>query len=114
MFSDPTVFVIGAGGSAEYGIAVGEQLKQKISDLLNFYYDNWQLTRGDEQIAEWLKRYNQAKTGQYHMANEHFTSARLISEAMPHALSIDNFIDAHRGNENVSLCAKLGSLRLFY
>jgi hypothetical protein len=111
VFSDPTVFVIGAGASAEYGISVGDQLKHKISGLLNFYYDGGYLSRGDEQIEEWLRRHNQSKTGQYVLSPEHFGSARLISDAMPHALSIDNFIDAHRGNDDIALCAKLGIVK---
>lgn len=34
-------------------------------------------------------------------------AARLISEAMPHAISIDNFINAHRDSPFVECCAKL-------
>ena len=108
MFSEPTVFVVGAGASAEYGIAVGDKLKLEIAHLLNLYYDGGQLTRGDHQIDEWLRRHNQATTGSYQISQAQFRSARLISDAMPHALSIDNFIDAHRGDEEIALCAKLG------
>lgn len=111
MFSEPTVFVVGAGASAEYEIAVGDTLKLKIAELLDFYFDGHQLSRGDYQIAEWLKRRNQAASGIYQLSQKHFRSARLISQAMPHALSIDNFIDAHRGDENVSLCAKLAIVK---
>ena len=111
MFSHPTVFVVGAGASAEYEIAVGDTLKFKIADLLDFYFEGHQLTRGDYQISEWLKRYNQSTGGRYQMSQEHFRSARLISQAMPHALSIDNFIDAHRGDENVAICAKLAIVK---
>lgn len=111
MFSEPTVFVVGAGASAEYDIAVGDRLKFKIADLLDFYFDGHSLSRGDYQVAEHLKRHCQAATGIYQMSQEHFKSARLISQAMPHALSIDNFIDAHRGNESVALCAKLGIVK---
>ena len=111
MFSEPTVFVVGAGASAEYGIAVGDTLKFKIAQLLDFYFDGYDLTRGDHQIVELLKRYNQTTTGQYGISQDQFQSARLISQAMPHALSIDNFIDAHRGDENVALCAKLGIVK---
>jgi len=105
------VFVIGAGASAEYGIAVGDALKFKIADLLEFYLDGGQLTRGDHQIAESLRRQNHSTTGAYQMSQEDFRSSRLISRAMPHALSIDNFIHAHRGDESVALCAKLGIVK---
>ena len=107
MFSEPTAFIIGAGASAEYNIAVGDKLKLKIAELLNFYFDGGALSRGDGRIAEHLKQHSQQVTGQYVLSQEHFKAARLISQAMPHALSIDNFIDAHRGNEAVALCAKL-------
>jgi hypothetical protein len=111
LFSEPTVFVIGAGASAEYNIAVGDTLKFKIADLLDFYFDGYELSRGDHQIVELLKRHSQASRGSYGLSEEQFKSARLISQAMPHALSIDNFIDAHRGDENVALCAKLAIVK---
>jgi hypothetical protein len=111
VFSTPTVFVVGAGAGAEYDIAVGDTLEFKIASLLDLYFDHHELTRGDYQIAEWLKRLNQANGGGYGVSQEHFRSARLTSQAMPHALSIDNFIDAHRGDENVALCAKLGIVK---
>lgn len=112
MFSEPTVFVVGAGASAEYGIAAGDSLKSKIATLLDFYFeDGHKLIRGDFQIAELLKRHNQAATGTYEMSQAHFKSSHLISRAMPHALSIDNFIDAHRGDDDVALCAKLGIVK---
>lgn len=111
MFSEPTVFVVGAGASAEYDIAVGDTLKFKIAELLDFYFDGHDLSRGDHQIAEWLRRHSQSRGGGYQVSQEHFRSSRLISQAMPHALSIDNFIDAHRGDENVALCAKLGIVK---
>ncbi|QIL03186.1 hypothetical protein G7078_10620 [Sphingomonas sinipercae] len=111
MFSEPTVFVVGAGASAEYKIAVGDSLKFKIADLLDLHFDWSELTRGDYQIVEWLRRHNQAVSGSHKVSDQDFKSARLISQAMPHALSIDNFIDAHRGNESIALCAKLGIVK---
>lgn len=111
MFDSPTVFVIGAGASAEYGIAVGDTLKAKIASLLGFYFDGYALQSGDGQLCETLKRHNHAITGQYGLSAPHFQAARHISDAMPHALSIDNFIDAHRGNEPIELCAKLGIVK---
>lgn len=111
MFEAPTVFVIGAGASAEYDIAVGDKLKHRISSLLNFYFEGYTLESGDFQICETLKRHSQSATGQYGMSSGHFGASRHIAEAMPHALSIDNFVDAHRGNDAIELCAKLGIVK---
>lgn len=111
MFASPTVFVVGAGASADFEIAVGDGLKAKIADLLNFYFSAGQLQRGDPQIAEALNRHAQLANGNSFSWQNVVPKARLISGAMPNAISIDNFIDAHRGDEEVEVCAKIGIVK---
>lgn len=103
-----TVFILGAGASAEVGLPLGDQLAHQIGSLLDLRYDDFgRLSGGDPQIAEALRR--RAKTPQQIDAYVH--AARRISDAMPLAASIDNFLDAHRGNEHIELCGKLAIVR---
>jgi hypothetical protein len=50
MFSCPTVFIIGAGASAEFGFPTGAALKQMVSEGLRFEYDEIGVIRGDREI----------------------------------------------------------------
>jgi hypothetical protein len=43
--------------------------------------------------------------------NPYLHEARHIRDALPQAISIDNFIDAHRDNDKISLCGKLAIVR---
>jgi hypothetical protein len=49
------------------------------------------------------------KTGED--VNSYLHEARKICDAMPQAISIDNYIDAHSMNPNLVLCGKLGIAR---
>jgi len=81
-----TVFVIGAGASCEVGLPVGEELKGKISQLLNIQYDNFRtkMKSGDHTIQQAL-----CKTNNYHRLA---LAALRIKDALPLAISIDNFM----------------------
>lgn len=43
--------------------------------------------------------------------NPYLHAAWRIRDAMPQAISIDNFIDSHRSDEKIALCGKLGIAR---
>lgn len=43
--------------------------------------------------------------------NPHLRAARRIRDAMPQAISIDNFIDNHQGDEKIELCGKLAIVK---
>ncbi|MCD4813844.1 hypothetical protein K8S19_09170 [bacterium] len=102
-----TVFIIGAGASAEVGLPVGNLLKLQIAGLLNIEYDHVQ-TKGDRKIGEALENKFASVQG---ALQKHVEAARCIRNALPSAPSIDNFIDSHRGNESIELCAKLAIIR---
>jgi hypothetical protein len=55
MFSQPIVFVVGAGASAEYGMPTGAEMKHKIAQALNFTHVARGLT-GDREFYEILIR----------------------------------------------------------
>jgi hypothetical protein len=99
-----TVFILGAGASAEVNLPVGDKLTTEIGKLLNFVYSrSGERTSGDALIDEALR----GLKGSEH----YFHAARRVSEAMSLAASIDNYLDAHREDKHISLCGKLGIVR---
>jgi hypothetical protein len=107
-----TVFIVGAGASAEVGLPVGSGLAERIGRLLDIQYRNFnELTSGDILLAETLQYCAQRNASGQHDQNQLFAAGRLIGQAMAASLSIDNFIDWHRGNAAVELCGKLAIAR---
>lgn len=104
-----TVFVLGAGASYEFGLPVGETLKETISRLLRFKFDFSALKTGDGityQAIEYIARESGVRD-----VNPWIQAAREISDAMPLSLSIDNYLHIHRGNKYVEQCGKLAIVR---
>ncbi|NOR45909.1 MAG: hypothetical protein GQ534_10020 [Candidatus Delongbacteria bacterium] len=109
--SDKTVFVIGAGASKEVNLPVGKELKLRISELLNIKFVRSQINKGDEIIASAFKKHVLDIKGNQADYNQYLIEAKKISKALPLAISIDNYIDAHRENENISFCGKLAIVK---
>jgi hypothetical protein len=107
MVAPKTVFVVGAGASYEFGLPVGNVLKDQIAAALAFKFDGVSTSCGnaDHFIYETLQTYTQVnrdkKFGELIKASVH------ISSAMPLAPSIDNFIHVHNGNREVEFCGKI-------
>jgi regulator of RNase E activity RraB len=107
-----TVFVIGAGASKEANLPTGYELKSKISQLLDIRFPNgYQQTSGDYVITTALRRLVQNPEGRSGDINPYLHEAWHIRDALPQAISIDNFIDAHRDNDKIALCGKLAIVR---
>jgi len=105
MFRSKTVFVVGAGASREAGLPTGTELRPVIASKLDIRYKiNGELISGNREIADALRGHAQ-KNGED--VNSYLLQASKISEAMPQAISIDSFIDAHRGDASIELCGKL-------
>jgi hypothetical protein len=109
MFSARTVFVVGAGASREAGLPTGAELRSVIADKLNmkwdFSADPYSPKSGDRAIAGALIEYSRQLKQD---PNSFIAEAWKISGAMPQAISIDNFMDAHADNDKLQLCGKLG------
>jgi hypothetical protein len=58
MFNKTTIFIIGAGASAECGLPTGSQLKQDIAEGLYFYFEEGRLSKGDEALFRTLREHN--------------------------------------------------------
>lgn len=105
------VLVVGAGASKEARLPVGSELKTHIAAALNIRYrQGYQRTSGDELIVEAL-RHIVVRCQPREDINSYLSAARRVSDAMPQAISIDNFIDSHRGEEKISICGKLAIAR---
>jgi hypothetical protein len=107
-----TVFVIGAGSNVEIGMPSGNELKDKITNSLNFIRNDHDGTfSGDKTIFSALHTYTRGP-GPYgniyaDRAGNLFDTAINISKAMSLSISIDNYIEAHKGNKQIELCGKL-------
>jgi len=106
-----TVFVIGAGASKEVNLPTGYELKQSISSLLDITFDYTQQKSGDPQIVSALRAIVKKPDGQRGDIKPYLHEAWHIRDALPLAISIDNFIDSQRGNEKISVCGKLAIVK---
>lgn len=105
--SKKTVFIIGAGASKEANLPTGTELKGEIAKLIDFEDDQ---NRGDSRIIEAIHQMVRDSKRADEL-DSYANAARHISSALPLAISIDNFIDAHRDDAKIALCGKLAIVR---
>ena len=102
MFKSRTLFVIGAGASAEVGLPVGDQLREDISKRVDIRFSHsYTLESGDQDICETLRRISGGKI------NDYLPACWKIRDGIILANSIDNFIDSHRQEPKIQICGKL-------
>ncbi len=113
MFKTETLFIIGAGASCEAGLPSGEGLKTDIARLLDIRFeDGWSLSKGDYEVVRAIKERVKLPSGQAGNGNPYYAKGRTIAEVVPTtAISIDNYLDAHRGDKEMELCGKLGIIK---
>lgn len=111
--SKNTVFIIGAGASSEVNLPFGDELKNEITQLLDMRYDDFgtKLEHGDYPITQALRYFVQKQNSKIVDINPYLEKAWFIRDALPLAISIDNFIDAHRDDDKIALCCKLAIVR---
>lgn len=106
MIKRKTVFVVGAGASCEVGLPTGQELRSKIAEALNILFpDGYQQQSGSRLICQAIQQYCQ-QSGLRDI-NPFLKAGWTIRDAAPLALSIDNFIDAHREDKKIEMCGKL-------
>lgn len=103
-----TVYVVGAGASAELNMPTGFALKKTIGELLRFEFDGQKRIGGDGLIADSIVQHAEHNNVDHDLF---FHAAAQIANALPLAISIDNFLDAHRNNTYINLVGKLGIAR---
>jgi hypothetical protein len=112
MLQSKTLFIVGAGASFEVGLPVGDDLKRQIAALIDIRFDDgWNRSNGDPQITEVLRQIAREDQSLNGNINPFLHEAWQIKDALPTAISIDNLLDAHRGNERIETCGKLGIAR---
>jgi hypothetical protein len=99
------VLVVGAGASHEVKLPLGAELKMRIGELLDIRFEFSQIS-GDELIAQSFRRVSQSAD-----ITPLVTASWRIRDAVPQAISIDNFIDAHRSDRLIAQCGKLAIVR---
>lgn len=107
-----TVFIIGAGASAEVGLPVGSNLKALIAKTLDIYFERGSgVTRGDLDVYQALRLAAEQDPKPNDSLQALYHAGLRIRDAMPQAISIDNFIDTHSGDKQIELCGKLAIVR---
>ncbi len=105
-----TVIIAGAGASSEVYLPTGSELKSQIAVLLDIQFRNSQgQVSGDLEIVGALRAI--MKESGEKSINPFLYHCRRIRDAMPQALPIDNFIDAHNDDPRVAQCGKLQARR---
>lgn len=110
MFNNRTLIVVGAGASSECKLPTGFEFKAKIAGLLDIRFPNgFEMKSGDAQVCDALRLFVQ--NGGSRDINPYLRAGWRIRDAMPQAISIDNFIDSHQGDKKLELCGKLSIVR---
>jgi len=112
MSNKKTLYIIGAGASSEAKLPTGHELKETIASLLDIRFEHGYIQlSGDSDIYEALKIYVKQPEVQENDINQYLHAAWRIRDAMPQAISIDNFIDTHNDDKKIELCGKLAIVR---
>lgn len=83
-------------------------MKEWIATDISISFENgYKQVSGNPAIYSALRRYLGAR-GEGGLINDFLHVGRLIASAMPQAISIDNFMDAHNDNEKLIVMGKLG------
>lgn len=113
MFNQKTTIIVGAGASKEVNLPTGSELKHTISNILDFRFDDFgrQEKGGDSTVIEALREIVRRDNVKVNYAQSLIEASWQIRDALPLAISIDNFIDAHQGNSALELCGKLAIVK---
>ncbi len=113
MFKDNTVFVIGAGASAEFGLPIGWQLLQTIKNNCHFELDMWrQLKEGPTAIYRHYERIfgSETENGQQQFLRR-LKACEQIKFGIDSADSIDEYIYRYSADP---IIAEVGKLQIAY
>jgi hypothetical protein len=102
MFKKKTVFIVGAGASAEFDLPVGNALAKRISAKMDIRFEHGFKPTG---VGD-LELFEQITSQRQKYANEFQNSAWLIRDGILLSRSIDDFLDLHRNDPRVKLYGK--------
>jgi hypothetical protein len=102
MFKRKTLFVVGAGASAEFNLPVGRDLAAKIGKMTDVRYE-----MGHKPIGVGDLSLFQQLTNNHNQDVQNFQNAGwLIRDGIALSRSIDDFLDLHRTNQHAVLYGK--------
>ncbi len=102
MFRRKTLFIVGAGASAEFGLPPGKRLAKKITDKMDI-----RIERGFEFVGSGDQRlYGQLLQLRREDGNQWQPAAMRIRDGLPFAQSIDDFLDQRRSDQWINLYGK--------
>jgi hypothetical protein len=102
------VLVVGAGASCELGLPSGAQLKEDIVFTIQKSHEYALKHRErDDVIADAFRVLSQTEARLNGHDGPLLNAAQFIKDGLPLAISIDNFLDAHRENDDIAICGKL-------
>jgi len=99
-----TIYVVGAGASYELDLPVGNKLKDDISRILFMRFEYGSFKDGNYDLYQAIRHHTGNNNDEI---NLYLKECRHISDNIPLAISIDNFIDSERGNDKLALCGKM-------
>ena len=99
MFRKQTLFILGAGASAEVDLPVGDELARRISAMLDVHAGGTHNNVGETLLAELYNRHPLPNKG-YHRA------AVAISDGVRLTRSIDDFLDRHSHDPLIQLVGR--------
>lgn len=106
------VLVLGAGASKEVSLPIGSELKAEIARLLDIRFEHgMRQESGDYRITEALRFIASKRQDLLGQINPFLHMCWRIRDAMPQAISIDNFIDCHAEEPMIATCGKLAIAR---
>lgn len=114
MFQRPTVLIVGAGCSAEFGLPVGNTLKEEIADQLGYLGQSRDgggivviSSEGSDEHLRWAVE----RAGHDVGSREWTRIANGLADGIRHAPSIDNYLNLHRDDEAAVAIGKLAIAR---
>ena len=105
MLRTPTLFVLGAGASVDFGLPLGTTLATEIARKTDIKYeDGVRQISGDPLIMTALRKVAQQNSEN---VNEYLSAGRTIAAGVQFTRSIDSFLHKHENEKRIKLCAKL-------
>lgn len=103
------VVVVGAGASREFGLPMGNELKDRIAESCTVNWSGGAFFPNDSKISEAVQMCAQlARVA----PKEYLKGLQEISEALPLAISIDNYLDIRKEDPIILQCGKIAIIRL--
>ncbi|RZF59116.1 hypothetical protein EWE75_23495 [Sphingomonas populi] len=110
MFRRGTLFIIGAGASCEIGLPSGDGLRDHIIEALAPERGNATQAFKNQAVNDAIVEAVQSvdRNGWENEMRAYRAMAERVRKALPLAQSIDNYLDAHRGNTIIETLGKIG------